>query len=254
MKSKALLIAAAALAAGVMSSQAQSSVYSQNIVGYVNIPETAGGFSLEAPPLDLDGTGTNNTLSTLYPAPTIGDNVYVYSTSLSEFVVYQYLKKTTGVPPHQTTVTNWYDPNANIVNSELGIINPGQGVFYNAAANETNTYVGNVLLGNGTVTNNYVPSANGFNLVSSILPISGGLETSLNYIPSIGDNVYIYTNNQYAVYQYLKKTTGVPPHQTTVTNWYDPNANIDQPIIQVGQGFFLNPAVTPIWTQSTTNL
>ncbi|HUC86042.1 MAG TPA: hypothetical protein VL970_12670, partial [Candidatus Acidoferrales bacterium] len=67
---KTLLIAAAALAVSVISSRAQ--VYSQNIVGYINVPETAGALSLEAPQLDLDGTGTNNTLSSLYPNPSIG--------------------------------------------------------------------------------------------------------------------------------------------------------------------------------------
>jgi hypothetical protein len=252
MKTKTLLIAAATLAVGAITSQAQ--VYSQNIVGYVNIPETAGGLSLEAPPLDLDGTGTNNTLASTFPNPTIGDNVFTYNSSSSSFVVYQYLKRTTGVPPHQTTVTNWYDPNVVIANNNLGVINPGQGYFYNAAVNETNTYVGQVLLGNGSLTNQFVPSAGGFGIVSSQLPISGPIQNVLNYIPTIGDNVYVYSNNQYVVYQYLKRTTGVPPHQTTVTNWYDPNVIIDQPTIQVGQGFFLNPAVTPVWVQTTTNL
>src|ERR1700735_5475995 len=63
MKTKTLLIAAAALAAGVMSSQAQG-VYSQNIVGYVNVPLVAG-YNLVANQLDLDGTGTNNSIYTV---------------------------------------------------------------------------------------------------------------------------------------------------------------------------------------------
>jgi hypothetical protein len=251
MKTKALLIAAAALAAGVMTSQAQSPVYSQNVVGYVNIPETAGGFSLEAPPLDLDGTGTNNTLSSLYPHPAVNDSVYVYSPVSATYVTYTYQKKTTGIPPNQTTVTNWYDPSGVVANDSLGVINPGQSLFYNAAVDETNTYVGQVM--SGSLTNKYVPVANGFNLVSSLIPMSGGITTTLNYVPSVNDSVYVYSGGQYITYTYQKKTTGIPPNQTTVTNWYNPSGGIEEPVIKVGQGFWLNPASSAEWTQSYTN-
>ncbi len=59
MKAKTLLIAAAALAAGVISSQAQ--VYSANVVGYVNVVLPAGQFVLASNPLD-DGTNTVTSL------------------------------------------------------------------------------------------------------------------------------------------------------------------------------------------------
>ncbi len=57
MKTKTLLIAAAALAAGVISSQAQ--VYSANIVGYANVVCPASTLVLLANPLD-NGTNTAN--------------------------------------------------------------------------------------------------------------------------------------------------------------------------------------------------
>jgi hypothetical protein len=231
-----------------MTSQAQSPVYSQNIVGYVNVPEVAGGFSLEAAPLDLDGTGTNNTLSTLFPNPEIGDNVYTYNPAMGQYVVYQYVTKKTGIPPNTTTVTNWYDPNGVIANNTLGVINPGQSFFYNASVNETNTYVGQVLT--GSLTNKYLPAPNGFNMVSSIAPIAGGITTVLSYEPNVGDNVYTYSNGQYVVYQYVTKKTGIPPNTTTVTNWYDPNGNVGEPSINVGQGFFLNPSGSSSWIQN----
>ncbi len=57
MRTKTLLIAAAALAAAVTSSQAQSTVYSQNIVGYVNqVLPGAGVFTSVVAPLQ----GTTN--------------------------------------------------------------------------------------------------------------------------------------------------------------------------------------------------
>jgi hypothetical protein len=249
---KTLLIAVAALATGIISTTAQAqNVYSQNIVGYVNIPETAGGFNLESVPLDADGTGTNNTFASVYSNPAVGDNVYVFNISSGQYDTYSYLKKTTGHGTSAVTVTNWYDPSGNVANNDN--LNPGQGVFYNAAVNETNTFVGNVLV--GTWTNSNVPPANGFNLVSGQISVGGGLTTVLGYQPNIGDNVYLFnvSSGQYDTYSYLKKTTGHGTSAVTVTNWYDPSGNANEPQISVGQGFWLNPASTTSWTMTYTN-
>ena len=72
MRTKTLLIAAAALAVGIISSEAQ--VYSQNVVGYVNLSVAASGYTVVTMPLDYDGTGTNNTVSAI-----IGTNLPVGS-------------------------------------------------------------------------------------------------------------------------------------------------------------------------------
>src|ERR1700744_2623354 len=63
MRTKTLLIAAAALAAGVISSEAQ--VYSQNIVGYINLP-LSPGYTLIGNQLSTDLTGTNNTVASVF--------------------------------------------------------------------------------------------------------------------------------------------------------------------------------------------
>jgi hypothetical protein len=242
MKTKTLLItAAAALAAGIMSSQAQ--VYSQNIVGYVNIPETAGGFSLESLPLDADGTQTNDTFASVFPAPTLGDNVYLFNLNSGQYDLYQYTTKNVS---HVST-TAWFAPSGSIANTNK--IYPGQAYFYNAAANETNTYVGSVL--SGALTNNFVPAANGFSLVSSLVPIGGGLTSVLNYQPNVGDNVYLFnvTSGQYDLYQYTTKNVSHVP----TTAWFNPSGVASEPVINVGQGFWLNPAATTTWSQTFTN-
>ena len=59
MRTKTLLMTAAALAAGVIYSQAQGTVYSQNVVGYVNVTIPANGFNLVGNQLDL-GPGSNS--------------------------------------------------------------------------------------------------------------------------------------------------------------------------------------------------
>lgn len=244
---KTLLIAAAALAASVISSQAQ--VYSQNIVGYVNVVESAGGFNLEAPQLDLDGTGTNDTVSTVYPNPSVNDAVYSFNTNSGAYDIISFLVKSQGHGANQTFTTNWYDLNGNVASSYP--INVGKGVFYNAAVNETNTFTGVVL--SGTLTNGFFPAPGTFNLVASQVPIAGGLDSVLGYVPNVNDSVYIYTNGQYAIYSYLIKSQGHGANQTFTTNWYDLNANPGEPVINVGQGFWFNPLTQNTWVQTFNN-
>jgi hypothetical protein len=158
MKTKTLLIAAAALAAGVISSQAQ--VYSQNIVGYVNVViPGAAATSLIATPLD---DGNANQLTNV-----VG-----------------------GLPPG-STVTTWSGTafNTPILN-QAGVwqgnasLPPGTGYFVKngkaSSPNYTNTFVGNVvaLSGGGTTTNALVA---GYNLVGSQLPYGGDLTTNVSF-------------------------------------------------------------------------
>src|ERR1044071_5172553 len=83
MRTKALICAAGLLAASAVSSMAQGSVYSLNVVGYINVTLT-NGFNLIANQLDLNGTlnFTNNTvtavLGTNLPA---NSKAYAYDTS-----------------------------------------------------------------------------------------------------------------------------------------------------------------------------
>ena len=79
MRTKTLLLAGAALAFSLATSQAQ--VYSQNVVGYVNINVTNAVLACMSPALDADGTGTNNNVTTVcgtnLPA---GNPTYIYLT------------------------------------------------------------------------------------------------------------------------------------------------------------------------------
>jgi hypothetical protein len=71
---KTLLIAAAALAVGIISSQAQT-VYSQNVVGYVNQPIPAGSFQIIAGTLinGSDSAQTNGDINTVLGAGLVSD-------------------------------------------------------------------------------------------------------------------------------------------------------------------------------------
>jgi hypothetical protein len=141
---KTLLIAAAALVAGVVSSNAQ--VYSANIVGYVNATCPSGALVLLSNPLD-DGTNqANDLLSSL---------------------------------PNKSTIQIWngtsFSPLTKTSSGFAG--NPslpvGAGFFVKSASNFTNTFVGNVVPApGGNSATNALP-ASALVLVGSALPVSG---------------------------------------------------------------------------------
>jgi hypothetical protein len=223
MRTKTLLIAAAALVAGVISSEAQ--VYSANVVGYVNIPLTEG-FNLIANPLDVDGTGTNNTLVGFFTnSLPVNSAVYLYNGSGYTLSTYAANKS--------NTATNW------TVNAPL---NPGQGFWVSipagsfGGATNTITAVGTVL--QGSLSNPNLTTA-GFALVSSQVPIAGDITTNLNYIPSKNDAVYVYSGGGYNLYTYAANKSN------TATNW-----NPSAPQISVGQGFWINSQSGSPWTNN----
>ena len=217
MKLKATLIAAATLAVGVISSQAQ--VYSQNIVGYVNIPLTNGVLANVAPT----------------------DTVYAFNGTGYDTLVYKVLGS--GHPVVYTT--NWFKGSLASPNYSL---NPGQSVFYLPAANQTNTQVGTVLTG-ASLVNSVFPAANKVALVSSQVPIAGGLTSVLGYKPSINDVVYVYNGAGYNTYTYKVLGTGHPVVYST--NWFQ-GSLAGEPATNVGQGFWIQPSQNTNWVQSFT--
>jgi hypothetical protein len=174
MKSKTLLIAAATLAAGVFSASAQ--VYSQNIVGYVNIASPAG-FSIIANQLN---SGTN-TLANLIPAPSNGTTIYKYGA---------------GGYTGSTYINGWGA-------SGSTTLNPGEAAFIYAPFATTNTFVGNVLTGTNTVA-----LVAGFTLVASPTPLAGYADTNLSLPVQNGLTVYTY-NGGYSGATYVNGWT--PP-------------------------------------------
>lgn len=185
-------MAAAALAAGLVTSNAQ--VYSQNVVGYVSLPLTNGVLTLIAPALDLDGTGKNNTISTVFSTNgvTPGDVVYVFTGSGYDTISY-------ALAGRGYATNGWY-LGSTLTNNYP--INPGEAVFYAPQANETNVQVGNVLLGTNVVNAYFPIAANQVNLVSSVIPLSGGVTTVLGYNPTPGDVIFQYTGAGYNTYSY----------------------------------------------------
>jgi hypothetical protein len=220
MKTKTLLIAAAALAAGIMSSQAQ--VYSQNVVGYVNL-SISNGFNCINIPLDYDGTGTNNVVNTII-GTNLPNGTIIESWSPSSGFSANAFGPTSKAPtPHWANATVTY--------------NPGEGIFvYNPSNYVVNlTIVGTVL--QGGLTNSYLSTA-GFSLVGSQFPVAGGITSTYGYTPSDGDIVETWTPaGGFSANAYGPTSKEPTPH------WAG-----GEPTLAVGEGAFLYTTNTsPVW-------
>jgi len=153
---KTLLIAAAALVAGIVSTQAQ--VYSANVVGYVNVVIPGNGaYSLISNPLD-DGNG--NQSSNLFSAFGNGTSITTYTAGNFDAPI-----------PFQSGAWVGSKP-----------LPPGIGFFIkNGKAGSptiTNTFVGTVVApAGGSVTN---VLGLGYTLAGSITPYAGDLTTDPN--------------------------------------------------------------------------
>jgi len=161
-----LLLTAAAIAAGVVSSQAQSNVYSVNVVGYVNKTLPISAMQLSGTPLD---DGTNKLSSALAGAPN-GTTVYVWNGA-----GYNSASKAKG---------SW--------STDLSIP-PGVGMFIQSGGTAgTNTYVGQVTAQVGGSVSNAIP-AGVTTLRGSMVPYAGDLnDTNLALGTTLANGSIIY--------------------------------------------------------------
>jgi hypothetical protein len=159
MRTKALLLTAAVIAAGIGTSVAQQ-VFSANAVGYVNVSLPVG-FSMIANPLN----GTNNTLSTILPTVPEFTELYPFDPASQQFL------------GASTYIGGEWDVNYTL--------NPGDGAFVRLAEAATVTFIGEVPQGN--LSN---PLSANFQIKASQVPQAGGLTGDLGYPAAEFDVVY----------------------------------------------------------------
>jgi hypothetical protein len=213
MRTKTLLCAAA-LAAGVVSSMAQSNVYSLNVVGYVNVSTRGGGnFSMIANP--LNNTASNgNDITNLFAVAQDGDSIFTWNPAAQDLggTIYSF-----------SSFLNAWDGHR--------LLRAGEAIFYlNAGANRTNTFVGEVLQGSYT---NPIPSptvlgSGNFNAYGSSAPLGGSFTNAIvGIVPSDGDSIFTWDQTA----QDLSGT--IASFSSFLNAW-------DNPSIQVppGIGFF----------------
>jgi hypothetical protein len=232
MRTKRLLIAAAALAAGVLSSQAQSNVYSANIVGYVNQPIPLG-FNLLVNPLN---TGASNGVNEVFGNLPDGSTVLTWTGNSFSVAIYD---TTIGI-----SANNWYQSDGFTPLNAIPTVPPGKGFFFSPGTVVTNTFVGTVVPAPGATNSLAIP--NGFSIVGSVLPVSGDVTNSAINLPlPDGAAVLKWAGNHYVTYIY-DTTIGI-----SANNWYLSDGFTPGPVpsIAVAEGFFFNPGVAVNWTQ-----
>jgi hypothetical protein len=196
-----------------VAAQAQTSVFSVNIVGFTK-KSIAPGFTMIANQLDK----TNTTLNALIPNPPDQTQVIVWNGMAFEFKTYF------GSP-----INAWF-PDGNFE------LNPGGGAFIKnpTVTNVTVCFSGEVLT--GLLTN---PLPAGFSIASSQVPQALPLD-ALSFPAANGDKVFIFNNsvNNYSQFEYF----GAP-----INAWFP-----STPTPAVGESFFVSKGVAANWVRSFT--
>lgn len=185
MRTKTLLLSAAALVAGLLGAQAQSNVYSANIVGYVSVVlKGNGNFTLVANPFD-DGKG-NQFTNLIDSANTLPKQSQVLTWGGASFV----------------TTLKGGNPAAWASSTSIA---PGTGFFVrngapsSGAPDITNVFVGSIVVPNGGSVTNPLPV--GFSLLGSAIPYSGNIaivgqnggDTNIDFGGVVGKQAQILT-------------------------------------------------------------
>jgi len=274
-----LLIAAAALAAGVISTQAQ--VYSQNVVGYVNQTIPAGGYQIIGSQLingsdinqsngDVNATLVNGFISSPNtPATSTNSQMLFWSGSgYSTYYFFTSADASTWIgDPPGTDPAGWYDKLQNYASLNL---NNGHStfIFNHSAVPMTVTTVGTVFQGTNVVVTSINP---GYNLLDLVVPISTNVsvDASGNFLPyglpgnlksspgnptlTSNDSLLLWSGSGFATYYFYNQAdaTAWIGDTSDPAGFYDKLQNPMPTNPQVNQGFFLfhNGAAIP-WTNS----
>lgn len=272
MKTKTLLIAAAALAVGVITSQAQ--VYSQNVVGYVNQSIPANSYQIVGNQLvngsdsaqtngDINACLINGFVSSPNDPPSASSNSVIFVWSGSGYATYYYFNQADATTWEGfASPAGWYDLAGNMANVKL-TANKAAFIQNHSGSPMTITTVGNVLQGTNILTTINA----GYNLLCLGVPVSTnpvattfGLPGNLSSDPADppnqnkNDAYYAWTGSGYATYYFF--------NQADATTWegfaspagfYDLAGN-QMPASrypQVNQGFFLyHSGSSVIWTNT----
>jgi hypothetical protein len=211
-----LLLAAAALAAGLVSSQAQSNVYSVNIVGYINVTYTNAQLSFFADQLKPSNGDYN-----------ITNTVRLTDPGSDTTTLYKWNPGTSSWDPY-----GWIDgfgwfPDVNIP--------LGEGFFLQPVANGTLTFVGEVAT--GSLTNSF-PTGN--SVRANMVPVAARIPGFA--VGNDTDTVYTWDRigNQWVATGFIDGY-----------GWFDGSAETNGPLVEVGNAiFYQNTGAALNWIQA----
>ncbi len=233
-----MLLSALLGALGSVSVMAQTNVYSINAVGYINVTAVPG-YSMISCPLIASPDNTVGTLLNNASGALTGDAVYFYNPATGALG----LDQAENVGSRGTTNVNGW------ANDGTNVLAPGVACWFfnSASSNVTLTFVGTVP--SGPLTN---VLTTGYNMVGSILPISGDLcsntlSTLTNY--NVGDSVYVYSGGPSGSFSIFQSTT------IARNAGYGYNGNWtsggDPVVPNVGEGFWYdNSGATVNWVEN----
>ena len=231
MRTKTLLLAAALGVATLATSLAQT-VYSVNVVGYVNKNLANAGFYILANPLNTGG----NTISEVIPAAPDATTIYRF-TSAGGF----------GQPLSFVEGAGWFSPTG----PATDVLAPGEAFFLyvdpTATLPVTLTFVGEVpQAGTGTLVNPVSIPAGKFSMIASQVPVKAGLGQAIMEFPAAdADTVYFFDGASQAY--------TAPYSYVDGAGWYQ-GATAVEPSPEVGEGFFLyadaSAPATRSWTRT----
>jgi hypothetical protein len=242
---KTLLMAAAALAASVITSNA--GVYSQNIVGYANLPAPSGNSLLACQFVMGVSNGVNEVFGENLPP---GSEILTYNGSGYNIALFDN-SNGAGTP-------EWYYGDDQTPLPSLPTLSPGQGFFLVANGKCTNTFAGAIAINVGTSNNMTLSAGNHLvgcpvpyaGLVTNGNPVTAAGGPNLNNLPP-GTELLFYVNGGYNIALFDNSNGAGTP------NWYygddqtpyvDPSTGGNVPTISVGQGFFIVPNGSYTWT------
>jgi len=219
MKLKTLAIAAATLAVGAITSQAQ--VYSQNVVGYVNKIAPSGSYVMICNPF----TTGNDVLSNVLTAASVPSGATVQLWNGTTWVGYT------------LSSGHWKKGLANADNTALP---PGVGFFYQyTGGNSTNTFAGSVVAFSGSQATNALGTV--IAPFGSLVPYADTITNTatFNLVVAPGSTLQQWdvVNQKYNSFTY------------NGPNWKKGLATTN-PVIQAGEGFFLQASVATNWIQN----
>lgn len=238
MRTKSFLAAAALIAAGALTSQAQSNVYSLNVVGYVNLTVKPGYNLLAAQLKNSTGSTAINATLTNVTGLAEGSTFFKWNAGAQDFTEAAVFIAT---PPDGPA---WYFSDFSGPTTDVAARGESFFVFNAGGTDATITLVGEVPQGSDSVS---VPNNYGF-LADTVPAVQ---EVITNGFP-VADGSTLTTFNP-LTQDYTEALVGIatPPDGPA---WYlsDFSAQV-QFAPAVGQGFLYNtPAGAATWTRNFT--
>ena len=184
--------------AALISASAMAQVYSLNAVGYINV-SLPNGFSIIADQLYANGQGVAQFLSGIPTNPNSTPGLLDTQLLDGQHNGVTFFKLSgAGYAIVTASSAGWASAGATPA-TQISL-NPGEGIYvYNPfTTNITLTFVGTVP--QSTTLTNTLNS--GFNMVSSIVPQAGAVDSVLGLTPTSGDTIFMLTSGGFAIYSW----------------------------------------------------